>query len=228
MSHWAKPMKPLVLMVLLACAAGAQGVNGIVVSVSRTANLTPDEADFTVVATAPLDTTQAQITQILQDLGAQNPVVTAVSAGQNSYTYPPPADSQMLYQVAFSAAPAALKDLAKKLDAVRNNLPATLTGLQFSASLNASQAAVDAAHNNILPQLLSDAAAKAQNVAAAAGLKLGAIQGVVDSANAVYGLGAVSAAQFVLTTGIISTSTTSGPGTQFSFYATVTFAVAGQ
>jgi hypothetical protein len=219
-------MKPLVLIVLLACAACAQGVNGIVVSVSRAANLTPDEADFTVVAAAPLDTTQAQVTQTLQDLGAQNPVATAVAAGQNSYTYPPPADSQILYQLAFSAPPSALKDLAKKLDAVRNNLPPTLTSLQFSAALSASQAAVDAAHSNILAQLLSDAAAKAQNVAAAAGLKLGAIQGVAESANGFFYSSSPLFSSLALGGAIASTS--SGSGTQYTFSATVTFAVAGQ
>jgi hypothetical protein len=45
-------MKPLVPIVVLACAACAQGVNGIVVSVSRAANVPPDEAGFTVVAAA--------------------------------------------------------------------------------------------------------------------------------------------------------------------------------
>ena len=70
-----------------------------------------------------------------------------------------------------------MKDISKKLDAFRANLPAGLTALQYIAVLGASQAAVDAAHKNALAALLADARAKAELLAAAAGVKLGAIAG---------------------------------------------------
>jgi hypothetical protein len=179
-----------------------------------------------------LDTTQDQVTQIFHDAGIQNLTVTGVAAGFNGATIYDPSTgvsqpigaSQLFYQIAFTTAPAALAGYTKKLDAMRASLPSALASLQYNAALNASQAAVDAAHQTALPQLLQDARTKAQALATATGLKLGGITGVTE---ANYGaMGGISIPYAVIT-GTISSFSSSGTtaSTQYTFYATVRFAV---
>ena len=62
-------MKPLSLFLFLASLGSAQFADGITTTVSRSINLTADEAAFSVVAGAPLDTSQQQVTQIFLDAG---------------------------------------------------------------------------------------------------------------------------------------------------------------
>jgi uncharacterized protein YggE len=209
-------------MLLFAAAAFAQLSDGLTVSVNRTVTVAPDEADFTVMLTTSLDTTQSQVTQALQDLGASNPAVTVVVVAANSYAYPQTPDSQLNYMVTFTTAPAAMVTLSKKLDAFRASPPAGILGAQYTATLNAGSAAVAAAHDATLPKLLADAQARAGTLAAAAGLKVGAILGVSEFSSAVYGYSAPAA---YITTGVLSSSNTTGTGgTQFTFSATVKFA----
>ena len=93
-----------------------------------------------------------------------------------------------------------------------------------AAALNASQAAVDAAHQTALPQLLQDARTKAQALATATGLKLGGITGVTE---ANYGAVGGISIPYAVITGTISSFSSSGTtaSTQYTFYATVRFAV---
>ena len=218
-------MRYLALISLLAFAASAQVSDGVTTTVSRTVNIAADEADFVALISTTLDTTQQQVTQVFQDAGIQNLTVTGVAAGPNNSTYPPPAESQLFYQIAFTTAPAALAGYTKKLDAMRASLPGALASLQYNAALNASQAAVDAAHQTVLPQLLQDARSKAQALATAAGLKLGGITGVTETN---YGaVNVVSSPQFVVISGVAGSFSSPGTtaSTQYTFYATVRFAV---
>ena len=226
-------MRHLALILLFVFAASAQVPDGITTTVSRTINITPDEADFVVGVSTTLDTTQDQVTQIFHDAGIQNLTVTSVAAGFNGATIYDPSTgvsqpigaSQLFYQIAFTTAPAALAGYTKKLDAMRASLPGALASLQYNAALNASQAAVDAAHQTALPQLLQDARSKAQALATAAGLKLGGITGVTETN---YGaVNVVSSPQFVVISGVAGSFSSPGTtaSTQYTFYATVRFAV---
>jgi uncharacterized protein YggE len=207
------------LIFAFAMAAFGQVTDGITVNTTRIVNITPDEADFTVVVTAKLDTTQAQVTQAFQNIGIQNLTVTGVAVGPNQNSYPPPSDSQSYYQIIFTVAPAAMKDYAQRLDTMHAGLPDGFTSLQYSAAMNASQAAVDSAHQTALPQLLADARSRAQTLATVAGLKLGAILGVTESS---YG-NSGAFGSYLLVSSVFSTSPTGGNGTQYTFYATVKF-----
>src|SRR5437763_176948 len=139
-------MRLMCLFIVLACAAAAQSADGVTISVTRQANVPPDQAEFTAVFTVALDTTQQQVTQSLNDLGVSNPVVTTVAIASNTYSYPPSDTSQLYFQVTFTSAPAAMKEIAKKLDAFRSAPPAGFTTVQYGAVLTTSQAAIDAAH----------------------------------------------------------------------------------
>ncbi|HEY2015225.1 MAG TPA: hypothetical protein VGH38_17065 [Bryobacteraceae bacterium] len=212
------------LILLLGVSAWAQvASDGVVTNVSRIVNIAPDEADFSVIVSGPLDTTQQQVTQIFLDSGIANPAVVSVAAGQNSFSYPPPTDSQMFYQIAFTAAPSALAGFAKKLDALRANLPPGLTGIQYTASLNASPAAVSAARQSVAAQLLADARSKAQSLATAASLTLGAIQGISETSYGTTGI--LTSLTTNVGAGVSSSTSVGGSGTQYTFYASVKFAV---
>jgi uncharacterized protein YggE len=215
-------MRCAALILLAAAAAFGQVSDGLTVSVSRTVTVPPDEADFTVMVTTSLDTTQSQVTQALQDLGISNPVVTVVVAGANTYAYPQTPDSQLYYMVTFTTVPSAMVSVSKKLDAFRASPPAGFLAAQYTAALNAGSAAVAAAHDATLPKLLADAQSRAGTLAAAAGLKVGGIMGVSEFSAAVYGYSVPVA---YITSGVLSSANTTGTGgTQYTFSATVKFA----
>jgi hypothetical protein len=213
-------MKLLALLLCSGLAAFAQVADGITTVVSRTVNIVPDEADFVVAVSTALDTTQDQVVQAFHDAGVQNLTVTGVAAGPNNATYPPSGISLLYYQITFTTAPAALTSYAKKMDAMGGKLPGGLSSLQYSAALNASQVAVDAAHQTTLALLLQDARTKAQAIATAAGLKLGGIAGVSESNSAV---GYLASPQFVNISATFSSSNIPS-NTAATFYATVKFA----
>ncbi len=215
----------LATLFLLSFPAFAQLTDGLATSVSRTVTLTADEADFSIIAGGALDTTQQQISQIFLDAGISGLSLSGTSLSQ-TYDYstnPPTSQTVVLYQFTFSVPAAGLKDAAKIMETVRATPPALLKSLQYSASLNASQSTVDAMRQTLLPQLFADAQKKAHDLAAAAGLKLGAVKGVSESfyANGYSGNNWIGTSQF----GSTFSSTSSGQGTQYMFTANVTFSV---
>jgi uncharacterized protein YggE len=168
-------------MIALCCVATAQTFDGINAPVSRTVTLIADEAAFTITAAATLDSTQQQVKQALQNAGLPNPTVVASGLGQDNSVYPPGA-AQILYSATVTIAAGSAMDTAKSLETLRTHLPAPLTSLQYSVAFNPSQATMDAARQAALPLLVDDARKLAQSLAAAAGVKVGAIRMVSDSA----------------------------------------------
>ena len=214
-------MRLISLISTFALAAAAQTADGVNISVSRSLIVQPDQAEFSAVVTASLDTTQQQVAQIFRDLGVSNPAVVNVAAGANGYysCYPNPNEpvrSQFFYQVSFTTSPDAVKDLAKKLDALRGALPEGLASIQYAAALTASSAALESARRTLLPQLIAEARAKAQSLAETAGIRLGAVVGLSENS---YGYGSPVGAS--LLSGSFSNSSS---GTQYTFYAMVKFA----
>jgi uncharacterized protein YggE len=222
-------MRLVTLLLLSAFTAFAQLTDGLATSVTRTVTLTADQADFSIAAGAGLGATQQQVAQIFLDAGISSLSNSGTALSQNTdySTNPPTTQTLVLYQFAFSVPAAGLKDAAKIMETLRNKPPDLLKSFQYAAALNASQATVDAMHQTLLPQLFADAQKKAQTLAAAAGLKLGGVKGVSESFYANGNSGAyISSALFTNTGTFGSTSTINGSGTQFTFYANVTYSVA--
>jgi uncharacterized protein YggE len=223
-------MRLVTLFLLFAFTAFAQLTVGVATSVTRTVTLTADQADFSVIAAAGLDTTQQQIAQIFLDAGISSLSLsgTALSQSYDYSTNPPTIQTQVLYQFTFSVPAAGLKDAAKIMEALRTKPPDLLKSLQYSAALNASQSTVDAMRQTLLPQLFADAQKKAQTLAAAAGLKLGGVKSVSESfyATGNSGISWIGTSSFITTGTFTSTSTSGGAGTQYIFNANVTFSVA--
>jgi uncharacterized protein YggE len=219
-------MRPITLFLLFTLTAFAQFTDGVTTSVTRTVTLTADEADFSVIAGAGLDTTQQQVAQVFLDAGISGLSLSGTSLGQ-SYDYstnPASVQTQVLYQFTFSVPAAGLKDMAKIMETLRAKPPAMLKSLQYSAALNASPSTVEAMRQTTLPQLFADAQKKAQTLAAAAGLKLGAVRGASDSyyATGNTGVGWIGTSSFG---GTFSFNGSGGSGTQYSFTANVSFSV---
>ena len=175
-------MKHLFLLIAaLSCVATAQTFDGINVPVSRTVTLTADEAAFTITTAATLDSTPQQVKQALQNAGLPNPTVVATGLGQDSSEWFLSA-VQILYSATVTIAAGSAMDTAKTLETLRTHLPAPLTILQYSVAFNPSQTALDAARQAVVPLLLDDARRLAQSLAVAAGVKVGAIRSISDSA----------------------------------------------
>lgn len=213
-------MRLIGLILAAAAIAAAQGVDGVNVSVSRVVSIAPDQAEFVAVAAVSLDTTQQQVLAAFQELGIASPAVTSTVVGVNNYSYPPPDASQLYFQASFAAAPSALKDLSKKLDAFRATPPAGFSMVQYAAALTASPSAIEAARQTILPLLLGDARSRAQTLAAAAGIKLGAVTGATES---YYGGPSLGNAWYALSSAVLTSGSTT-QASQYTFFVSVKFA----
>jgi uncharacterized protein YggE len=220
-------MRLLGLILLTCVAAFAQVTDGIATSVTRTVILTADQADFSLIAAVPLATTQQQVMQILQEAGFPNLTSTGTYLTQ-TYDYsrnPPNTDTVMVYQFSLTVPAGELATTVKAAEALRTKLPATLTSFQYAAGLSASPTTIDAMRQTLLPQLFAEAQKRAQGLATAAGLKLGAIKGVSESS---YSAGGNYAGYIGGGVGLssISGSTVGSAGTQYTFYANISFGLA--
>jgi Protein of unknown function (DUF541) len=218
-------MKHLFLLpfTALCCVATAQTGDGINAPVSRTVTLTADEATFTITAAATLDSTLQQVKQALQNAGLPNPTVVATGLGKEPAEWFDTA-VQILYSATVAIPAGSAFDVAKGLETLRTHLTAPLQSLQYSVAFNPTEATVDAMRQLVLPQLLDDSRKLAQSLAATAGIKLGAIRSITDSAG-VYGFlrNVVPVARFDPSTG----SPVSPPSsTQYTFTLNVVFATA--
>src|SRR3982751_3315503 len=73
------------LALLLGASVFGQFSNGISQSVSRSVAVPPDEAVFSVSVTAPLDTTQERVLEVLQKTGITSKDLTGFGVAPNYY-----------------------------------------------------------------------------------------------------------------------------------------------
>jgi len=167
----------------------------------------------------------------LQNAGLPNPTVVATGLGQDNSTVPPaPRRFSIPLQLQLPRARSWTRPKASK--PCVPHLQAPLQSLQYSVAVNPSQATVDAMRKVVMPQLLDDSRILAQSLAAANGVKVGAIRSISDSAGAVGGVYLVPTA--VLRSGDFSPVNIYDPvtgnlpslpsSTQYTFYVNVVFA----
>jgi hypothetical protein len=216
-------MKPLLLLlIVLSSVITAQTADGINAPASRTITLAADEAAFTISVAATLDSTQAQVKQALQSAGLPNPTVVATGLGQDTSSYPPGA-VQILYSATVTIAAGSVMDAAKGLEALRTHLQAPLESLRYSVAVNPSQTTVDAIRKVVMPQLLDDSRKLAQSLAAANGVKVGAIRSISDSAGAVGGAYVAAARLGTIYDPLTGNLPSLPSSTQYTFYVSVVF-----
>ena len=216
-------MKALVLICVLACAAGAQSNGQIVTSASREVALTPDEANFSVTISGTLDITEQQVLQLLQSAGVQNRTITTTEAASSTYGEDSTA-GHSYFAATFTVSPSAMAAVSGKLDALRSKPPAGITGVQYDAKLNVSEQAVSAARQGVLRDLIRDARNKAQSLALASGLRLGAILGSSDASGLYLFAGPSLFPTAVVRAGDFSAPTASGT-IRYTFQLSVTFGI---
>src|SRR2546428_4502759 len=168
--------KLMLAAVLLAGSALAQPAldpNSVVVTAARSLVLVPTDVTFTLNVSADLGVTLDQVLAAV-DLG-----LTAQDlAGINSYPggpYPPvPSISRINYVFRLSVPFSKMKDTVDKLEKLRKTLDTTMDLTYTTSTVGPSPAAVQEAHDKALPDLIADAKKRAQALADAALLKLGA------------------------------------------------------
>jgi uncharacterized protein DUF541 len=189
-------MRKLIFMaVLLAGSALAQqplDANSIVVTAAKGMVLIPTDVTFMLNVSADLGLTLDQVLAAI-DLG-----VTAQDlVGINSYPtgpYPPvPSSSRINYVFRLSVPFSRMKDSVDKLEKLRKTLDTGMDLNYSTSTIGPSQAAVQDAHDKALPDLIADAKRRAQALAGAAQLKLGAIQSVNEAYSYTGGVGPLPA-----------------------------------
>jgi uncharacterized protein YggE len=213
----------ILLFIALSAVATGQTLDGISAPVSRTVKLTADEATFTIAVASTLDSTQAQVKQALENAGVPKPTVVATGlepGGDSSGT------AQLLYSATVAIPAGSALDVTKRLEKLRTRLTAPLRSLQYSAAINPSQATVDDMRQVVMPQLLDDARSLAQSLAAATGVKVGAIRSISDSGGTAGAVltQAERIGDFSGAVGIPDPLTSVPSSTQYTFYVNVVFA----
>jgi uncharacterized protein YggE len=198
--------------------AQTSNANIVVVSSSKAADVKPDSVVFTLSVDADPTLSIEDVVQSLSTLGITADDLQSISP----YPYAPqnPNDTTTTkYLFAYTVPFAKLKATTNTLDQLRTSLKndKNIDLSYFITEYVVAPGVVNDARRKVLPDLIADARSRAQDIAKAAGVSLGAIVSISDSAY--YGaFGAVSGA----------------PGGYYSsaaiprsyiFYITVSFAI---
>jgi hypothetical protein len=210
-------LRTLLCIGLFAALAGAQSPSVIAVPVSHTVTLEADQVDFTISLTAPLSTTVAQVKQALNAAGLPNPTVVAtglgspllgISYGGSTGTVPLAPYLLLQFSATASVPPFSATTVAQGLEALRQHPAAPLSSLTYTAAFSVSAPALEAARQAALPRMMDDARKSAQSIAAATGLKLGAVRSLSEGGNVGAVLG--QAAYIYNPVGVLSATLRSG------------------
>ena len=178
-------MKALFVSLTFAALCHAQGFDGIHAPVSRSVHIPADEASFNLTVTAKLDSTAKQVKEALQSTGAPNPTVVATGLGQTPIRVLDTA-ADVLYSATFTLPAASAAGVAKALADLSTHPPAPLTSMQLSVTYRAGDARVEALRRTLLPEMRDEAQKTAEGLAAASGVRLGALRAVNDTAGGAY------------------------------------------
>ena len=174
-------MKPVTFLLVLASAAFAQN-DGITAYASRTVYVQPDQIEATIALTTPATITSQQAANILQTAAIPSRMVSAATADTNfANRVLDRGTPSFVYTFAHSVAGSDMRDLVKKLETVQNTRSADYSSLSYATALTATQALLDDQFQRVLPQMIVDARKRAEVLAAAAGLKVGAVQTISET-----------------------------------------------
>jgi hypothetical protein len=210
-------MKPATCLFLFSVCALAQN-DGITTFASRTLYVQPDQVEATISLTTPATVTQQQAANVLQNAGLGSRLLSASTADLGVVGRAlDRGNPSFLYSFSYSVAGSDMRDLVKKLETLQNARSTDYTSLNYSTTLSVSQALADEQFQRVLPQMLSDARKRAEVLASAAGLRVGAVQTISQTQSGVIG-GVVSAIS-----GFTSIGTAQPPA--LTFTVAVKFAV---
>lgn len=198
-------MRATMLLMILSSVLAAQAPDRTLIeTASRTVTLVADEATFAVSATALPDLPQAQVAAALARAGVREEHLIAVETpGQPGLIIRPPGPglptAQMItYQFQMTVAGERLKGTLDALEGIRRNLPRGVVNVAFGMAATASDRQVEEARQRVTPLLIEDARRKAEALARAAGVRLGAVRAVNEGAGTIIPTGVIRAAAFGL------------------------------
>ena len=185
-----KRLSTLVLCACLRIASGQIESNSVTVTAARTVNLQPDQASFTVTVNTPVSASPNDVIAALQGSGIG--IANLVSVGPSNvlrigdFTPAPfmaTLDWNFSVTVPFTTMKTAFATLAAVANSVKQNNK-DFTGRFAFSGAGVSQAALDAARQTVLPDLIADAKNRAKQITDAAGLGLGAILSISELSTA--------------------------------------------
>lgn len=185
-----KRFSTLVLCACLRIASGQIESNSVTVTAARTVNLQPDQASFTVTVNTPVSASPNDVIAALQGSGIG--IANLVSVGPSNvlrigdFTPAPfmaTLDWNFSVTVPFTTMKTAFATLAAVANSVKQNNK-DFTGRFAFSGAGVSQAALDAARQTVLPDLIADAKNRAKQLTDAAGLGLGAILSISELSTA--------------------------------------------
>ena len=185
-----KRLSTLVLCACLRIASGQIESNSVTVTAARTVNLQPDQASFTVTVNTPVSASPNDVIAALQGSGIG--IANLVSVGPSNvlrigdFTPAPfmaTLDWNFSVTVPFTTMKTAFATLAAVANSVKQNNK-DFTGRFAFSGAGVSQAALDAARQTVLPDLIADAKTRAKQLTDAAGLGLGAILSISELSTA--------------------------------------------
>ena len=185
-----KRLSTLVLCACLRIASGQIESNSVTVTAARTVNLQPDQASFTVTVNTPVSASPNDVIAALQGSGIG--IANLVSVGPSNvlrigdFTPAPfmaTLDWNFSVTVPFTTMKTAFATLAAVANSVKQNNK-DFTGRFAFSGAGVSQAALDAARQTVLPDLIADAKNRAKQLTDAAGLGLGAILSISELSTA--------------------------------------------
>lgn len=176
----------MVLFMLVSAGAFAQvATDGITTSASRTVTLAPDSAVYTVDVTLAAGTTVDQAVAFLKDTGITAVNLAGAGTTQGYLTTVPPTPAQrMVHEFQITLPYIRLKDMNDKLTTAAKAVAAAGGALDQSMYLTASDQVLQDARQKVMPDLVAEVRRRAEFLASASGLNLGALQSLSDGSYA--------------------------------------------
>ena len=195
-----KLMFSLVLIAGATMAQPSPDANSIVVTAFKTVVLAPTDATFSLFVSVDVAVTLDQVVSAVDlSLTAQD----IIGIYWNPFGPDPsvPARPRISYVFQQSVSFSRLKETLERLETTRNRLAPGMELVYNTLILGPSRTVVEAARDKALPELIAEAKKRAQALADAAQLKLGAIQAVNETNS--YPIGSIGAMPPNITFGVI-------------------------
>ena len=212
-------VKRLSIFMLFLCAPLAFGQldsNSVTVTASRSTTQQPDQVVFAVVVQSGLGTSLDDVVAALRSLGITAANLSGVGSGGQLIGVISPTPPQMIapmiqWVFALPVPIAKMKDTASAIAGLQKSIAQQNNGLTLSFNVQGTQVSPQLQQSQVcpIPDLLADATAQAQKLAAAAGLSLGVVL-AMSSATSVPS-GAISGSPLFGSIGFVSASSVSFP-----------------
>jgi hypothetical protein len=185
--------------ILLSVAAfGQNDANTVTVVATRSLDLPIEQVSYSVQVKSPIDATLSQVLQEVQSVGITANDLSGVSTTAPALQIPIPGivllsdTPQLIWSFSLTSRFSKLQQTLAQLRAVSTPNPDKKSNFTISfciANASATQASIDEVANAALPDLITDARARAKRLADAAGLTVGVILNLSDE-RSIVGAGA--------------------------------------